>query len=238
MRLLVIPARGGSKRIPRKNVRPFLGKPMIAWSIEAAIRAKVFDRVIVSTDDDEISAVATAAGAEVPFSRPTALADDHTSTRRVVQDAIARVSTAASFPTVVGCLYATAPLVTVEDLRTGVRLLDEDATAQMAMTVAKHAAPIFRAFEIHAGRLGRVFPEYATSRSQDLPTTYYDAGQYYVGRRERWLDDGVPLTLEARPIVIPRDRAVDIDDEEDWQRAERVFALLAAEHSHPEAPCA
>lgn len=226
MRLLVIPARGGSKRIPRKNVRAFAGKPMIAWSIEAALNAEAFDRVVVSTDDEEIASVARSAGAEVPFLRAPELADDFTGTRQVVQDTIHRLTqaTASPRPSIVGCLYATAPLVGVDDLRSAVALLEADPTVDIVMTVARYASPIFRAFEVSDGRLRRAFPQYGRTRSQDLPTAYHDAGQFYIARTRRWLDDATPLTHEAHPIVIPPDRAIDIDDEDDWRRAERAFA--------------
>ena len=226
MRLLVIPARGGSKRIPRKNVRPFAGKPMIAWSIEAALNAQVFDRVVVSTDDEEIATAARAAGAEVPFIRTPDLADDFTGTRQVVQDAIHQLTRAADspHPSIVGCLYATAPLVGVDDLRNAVDLLETDSTVDVVMTVARYATPIFRAFEIADGRLRRAFPQFSRTRSQDLPATYHDAGQFYIARTRRWLDDRTALTHEAHPLVIPPERAVDIDDEDDWRRAERAFA--------------
>lgn len=226
MRLLVIPARGGSKRIPRKNVRSFAGKPMITWSIEAALSAQVFDRVVVSTDDEEIAAAARAAGAEVPFLRTPDLADDFTGTRQVVQDAIHQLTRAATSPdpSIVGCLYATAPLVAIDDLRTAVDVLEADPTVDVVLSVARYATPIYRAFEIADGRLRRAFPQYGRTRSQDLPATYHDAGQFYIARTRRWLDDATPLTHEGHPIVIPPDRAVDIDDEDDWRRAERAFA--------------
>lgn len=199
---------------------------MITLPIDAALKSRVFDRVVVSTDDEEIAATARAAGAEVPFLRAPELADDHTGTRRVIQDAIRRLADEpdAPQPAIVGCLYPTAPLVDVEDLRSAVGVLDRDPTVEVVVTVARHATPIFRAFEIDRGRLRRAFPQYASSRSQDLPTTYYDAGQFYVARTARWLDDATPLTHEAFPIVIPPERAIDIDDEDDWRRAERAFS--------------
>lgn len=229
MRVAVIPARGGSKRIPRKNIRPFCGKPMIAWSIEAACASGCFDRVVVSTDDDEIAAVGEQYGAEVPFRRPEALADDHTGTVPVVAHAIESLRGDGVRPDAVCCLYATAPFVRAEDLRKGLDALEEGG-ADYAFSVTSYAFPIQRALRItDSGRVAMFQPEYAATRSQDLEEAWHDAGQFYWGRSEAWLADKTIMTADAVPVVLPRERVQDIDTPEDWRRAEWLFKAMRAE---------
>ena len=226
MNLCVIPARGGSKRIPRKNIRDFCGKPMIAWSIEAAHASECFDRVIVSTDDDEIAKVARAWGAEVPFMRPAELADDYIATRPVVNHAINEFSQRYGVPTWVCCLYPTAPFVTPADLRQAqVQLKDQQA--DFVFSAATFAYPIQRAFRmLRDGGLERCYPQYRNTRSQDLEEAYHDAGQFYWGRCQAFLDGMDSVSAHSRAFVLPRHRVHDIDTEEDWMRAETVFLAL------------
>ncbi len=226
MNLAVIPARGGSKRIPRKNVRAFAGKPIIVWSIEAAFHSGVFDRVVVSTDDEEIADVGRAAGAEVPFTRPAELADDHTGTRAVMAHAVAALTVAEPSTTIVCCLYPTAPFVAADDLRSAVDLLRTDADTDVVMTVAAFASPIWRALVLDGDRLRRALPGYAGARSQDLPPAYFDVGQFYMARSEVWLDPGRRFVTGAVPIVVPAERAIDINTAADWAHAERTFRAL------------
>jgi pseudaminic acid cytidylyltransferase len=226
MRLAVIPARGGSKRIPRKNIKMFGGKPMIAWSIEAAMASGCFDRVIVSTDDAEIADVARAHGAEVPFMRPLELSDDHTGTIPVVAHAVGWMSQQVGPVEFACCLYATAPFVQAQDLRQGLDLLQRSC-AQYAFTVTNFAAPIQRSFRItDQERIEMFNPAQFNTRSQDLEEAYHDAGQFYWGRSQAWLA-ATPLYSEfATPLVLPRYRVQDVDTQDDWIRAELMFEIL------------
>lgn len=226
MNLCVIPARGGSKRVPRKNVRDFHGKPMIVWSIEAALQSGVFGRVLVSTDDAEIARIARDAGAEVPFSRPRELADDHTPTVPVMAHGIGEAEQLWGEAQAVCCLYAAAPFVRATDLREGLGLLGSSG-ARYVLPVTSFPFPIQRAVRLtEEGRVEMLSPEHVVTRSQDLEEAYHDVGQFYWGTREAWLD-GVPLMgPDSAPLLIPRHRVQDIDTPEDWERAERLFAAL------------
>lgn len=226
MKIAVIPARGGSKRIPRKNIRPFCGKPMIAWSIEAAHASGCFDRIIVSTDDAEIASVARQVGAEVPFMRPAELADDSTGTVAVMKHAIDWCTANGASPDPVCCIYATAPFLRPADLRAGLDLLlDEDFDYAFAAT--EYAAPIQRAFQISpAGRVSMFNPEYFTTRSQDLQPAYHDAAQFYWGRASAWLAGQPIFSPAATALLLSKYRVQDIDTQEDWMRAERMFTAF------------
>lgn len=231
----VIPARGGSKRIPRKNIKPFAGKPMIAWSIEAALASGCFDRVIVSTDDDEIATVASEWGAEVPFRRPAELSDDHTGTIPVIAHAIGWLREQGETPTAACCLYATAPFVQPKDLRSGYQSLQGGEEVDYAFSVTSYAFPIQRALRLTPqGRVAMFQPEHFHTRSQDLEEAWHDAGQFYWGRAEAWIQ-GLPIFSEhAVPVTLPRHRVQDIDTPEDWQRAEWLFRAWQAEQENEE----
>jgi pseudaminic acid cytidylyltransferase len=230
MKLAVIPARGGSKRIPHKNIKPFCGKPIIAWSIDAARQSGCFDRILVSTDDAEIAEVALAFGAEVPFVRPAELSDDHTGTIPVIAHAIRWQQQSGEAPTAVCCVYATAPFVRAEDLRRGLEVLQETG-CDYAFAVTSFAFPIQRAIRItYTGRVEMFHPEHFKTRSQDLEDAYHDAGQFYWGRAEAWLAGKPIFSSDAAPVILPRHRVQDIDTPEDWERAELMFkAQQAAE---------
>ena len=225
MKLAVIPARGGSKRIPRKNLKDFCGRPMLAWSVEAALDAGCFDRVVVSTDDEEIAAAARAAGAEVPFLRPADLSDDHTGTIPVVAHA-AGACGAAGAEDLVCCIYATAPFVRAADLQDGLEVLIESG-AEYALSVTSFPFPIQRAVRRTAGgRLEMFEPAHLETRSQDLEEAWHDAAQFYWGRARAWAA-GTPLfSSHAAPVSLPRHRVQDIDTPEDWVRAELMFEAL------------
>ena len=222
MSVCVIPARGGSKRIPGKNIRLFHGRPMIGWSIAAARAAGLFARIVVSTDDEAIAAVALAEGAEVPFRRPADLSGDHAATVPVIAHAAAALGLAPDTP--VCCLYATAPMVQATDLGAALALLQPSVTYVMAVTTFPY--PIQRALRRDAaGGVTMMAPEHMTTRSQDLEEAWHDAGQFYWARAATWAA-GVPVFGPgARGFALPRHRVQDIDTPEDWARAEALFAV-------------
>ncbi|MGI9390292.1 MAG: pseudaminic acid cytidylyltransferase [Boseongicola sp.] len=225
MSICLIPARGGSKRIPRKNIREFNGKPLIAWSIETAFSAGVFSRVIVSTDDDEIADVARDFGAEVPFERPAELSDDHTATIAVVRHSLDWLEGEGTLPEKLCCLYATAPFARPTDIQAGMELLSD---AEFAIPVTTYPYPIQRALLVSdETRLNMIEPANYDIRSQDLPEAWHDAGQFYCGRTNAWRSTDRLLGPTAAAIKIPRWRVQDIDTEEDWTRAEIYFRVLS-----------
>ena len=226
--IAVIPARGGSKRIPRKNVRPFCGKPMIVWPISAVLDSGVFDAVIVSTDDDEIASVASSAGAEVPFVRPAELCDDHTATMPVIAHAIRWWEQSRGPLEFCCCVYATAPFLRPEYIRQGFDILRENPNADFAFSVTSYAFPIFRSLQItQGGRVRMLWPENELKRSQDLPEAWHDAGQFYWGRRDAFFGDKGFFSSNSYPVVLPMHLVQDIDTPENWARAERMFAARA-----------
>lgn len=226
MNIAVIPARGGSKRIPRKNIKSFCGKPMIAWSIEAAISSGLFDHIIVSTDDEEISEVAQQYGAKVPFMRPRELSDDYTGTIPVIAHATQWGLGQGFDIAAVCCIYATAPFIQIEDLKRGWEILNT-GDWDYSFTATNFAAPIFRSFkQTDNGGIEMFFPEYFSTRSQDLPEAFHDAGQFYWGRPKAWLEGKNIFDRHSNPVVIPRWRVQDIDNWDDWNRAELIFNQL------------
>lgn len=223
MNVVVIPARGGSKRIPRKNIRPFAGLPMIAHSIKAAQESGVCDRLVVSTDDEEIAAVARHYGAETPFQRPQDLANDYAGTMEVVQHAIGELIAQGCHPDYVCCLYATAPFVTGELLRRGLSVLTASGRSYV-FPVATFGFPIQRALRIETGGgLAPFYPEYRFTRSQDLEEAYQDTGQFYWGKTGAWQAGDMLYSPAAAPILVPRHLVQDIDTPEDWARAEWLY---------------
>jgi pseudaminic acid cytidylyltransferase len=228
MKIAVIPARGGSKRIPRKNIKSFCGKPMIYWSIAAARTSGLFDSIIVSTDDAEISEVARKFGAEVPFIRPDELSNDYAGTTEVIAHATKWAIDQGYEIAAVCCIYATAPFIMVSDLKLGWETLKAGNWAY-TFTVTDFPAPIFRSFkQAEDGGLEMFFPEYFSSRSQDLPTALHDAGQFYWGRPSAWLEEKRIFDRYSKPIFIPRWRVQDIDTPEDWLRAELMHKTLVS----------
>ncbi|UWQ22017.1 pseudaminic acid cytidylyltransferase [Jannaschia sp. W003] len=218
MSVAILPARGGSKRIPRKNVRDFLGRPAIAWPIAAA--RTVFDRVVVTTDDAEIAAVAEGEGAEVPFFRDAALSDDHTGTTEVIADAVARLGLAGE--EAVACIYPTAMLIRADDLRAGLAKLD---AARWVLSLGEYRTPIRRAYRRDGDGFAAMEPDAMPMRSQDLAPAFFDAGQFYLARAATWRDPAARVWDGAAGVVLPEERAVDVDTPEDWARAERMARL-------------
>ena len=226
MNVAVIPARGGSQRVPRKNIRPFAGKPMIAHAIGRALESGLFARVIVSTDDGEIADVARDCGAEVPFMRPAALADHHAGTREVIAHAVEHLRGEGVTPEAVCCIYATAPFLQVADLARGLAIF-RSGDWRYVLSATTAPFPIFRAFKKTAGGgLEMFFPEHAGTRSQDLPEAFFDAAQFYWGRPEAWLEDAPIFDARSTAVEIPRWRVQDIDTEEDWTRAEAMMGYM------------
>ena len=229
MKLAVIPARGGSKRIPRKNIKMFSNKPIIAWSIEAATASGLFDRIVVSTDDYEIAEVAKAYGAEVPFMRPSKLSDDYTVTAPVIAHAIDWHQAKGIMPELGCCIYATAPFVSVKDLQRGLKILTE-TKLDFAFSVTSYSFPIQRAIKLNKeGRVKMFQDENYHARSQDLQEAYHDAGQFYWGRTEAWLNEKSFFTIDSAPVILPRHRVQDVDTLEDWARAELMFKTIQEE---------
>lgn len=234
MIVAIIPARGGSKRIPDKNIKLFAGKPIIAYSIEAAQASGLFDRVIVSTDSEKIAAVARAHGAETPFVRPAELADDFTTTADVILHALQWLATQQTPAKQTCCLYATAPFVKPHYLRQGLELLLQSGAASV-FTVTTYPASIFRALKRQPdGRLAMVWPEYELTRSNDLPETFHDAGQFYWLDAPRFMEEKRMYSPDSRPVLLPRFLVQDIDTPEDWITAvamhEALTRLYAIKH--------
>lgn len=227
MKLAVIPARGGSKRIPRKNIREFCGKPIIGYSIEAALESGLFDRVMVSTDDEEIAAVARKFGAETPFIRPSSLADDHTGTNAVVKHAIIWHRDRGQPVDYACCIYATAPFVQARYLREGFEKLVNSGKS-FVFSVTSFSFPIQRAIRLNLqGEVDAMFPEHIERRSQDLEETYHDAGQFYWGQAQAFLKDINIFSKVSATVILPRYLVQDIDTMEDWECAEIMFESIS-----------
>lgn len=228
MQLAVIPARGGSKRIPRKNIKMFHGQPMIAWSIQAAIDSGCFDEVWVSTDDEEIAAIAQAYGAKVPFLRPVHLSDDFATTADVMSHAVEEFGKINhTLPDYICCLYATAPFVTKADLVQGLEKIKNNSNLNYVFSATTYPFPIQRAIKLNADDAVEMFsPQYFNSRSQDLEEAWHDAGQFYWGTAEAWLNKAMIFASQSSVVELPRFRVQDIDTQEDWDRAEWLFKAI------------
>ena len=225
MNVAIIPARGGSKRIPRKNIKSFFGKPMIAWSIEAAIKSECFDRIIVSTDDEDIASIAKKYGAEVPFIRPKEISDDFTGTADVTSHALEFLSSQGQNYDYACTIYATAPLLQKNYLIQGLDKL-KDSTATHSFSATTMPYPIQRTFKLdNNGRCEMFTPEHYMTRSQDLEVAYQDAGQFYWDKVNSISDD-VLFGKDSIPIILPRYMVQDIDTLEDWTQAELMYEIM------------
>ena len=226
--IAIIPARGGSKRIPKKNIKDFFGKPLIAYSIEIALKSNLFEKVIVSTDDNDIAKIAKKYGAEVPFLRPNKLSDDFTGTGDVIKHALNYLESKGETYSYVCTIYATAPLLQVQYLKEGFQKLKSSNTKQ-AFGVTTMPFPIQRTFKITSnGRCQMFTPEHFMTRSQDLEEAYQDAGQFYW-ENTQIISNEIPFGKDSIPIIIPRYLVQDIDTEEDWKRAEYMFQAVNAQ---------
>ena len=227
--IAIIPARGGSKRIPKKNIKNFLGKPIIAYSIEMAISCKLFNKVIVSTDDQEIKDVAIKYGAKVPFIRPKEIADDFTGTHEVIGHAVKWLEDNGKKMDYVCCIYPTAPLIEKEDLIKGYEII-KTGKWNSVIAATNFSYPIFRSFEnLTDGGLKMIFPEYYNSRSQDLPEVYHDAGLFYWAKPEIWKKKPERFSEKNSIVKIPNYRVQDIDTIDDWKKAEIAFEIINRE---------
>jgi pseudaminic acid cytidylyltransferase len=226
--LAVIPARGGSQRIPGKNIKPFCGRPIIEYAIEVAQRSGLFARIVVSTDSEDVATIAKQAGAEVPFERPESLSGDYTTTAEVLQHALAELGAAGTYEHAC-CIYPAVPFLRARDLRAGYDLIAVGETGSV-FACSEFDAPIWRAFEQRSdGTLGLLWPEYRDKRSQDLPTAVHDLGQFYWVPVSGFMADPVLFTGISRGVPIERHRAHDIDTSEDWRRAELIYRALVDE---------
>ncbi len=228
MQLAVIPARGGSKRIPRKNIKMFHGQPMIAWSVQAAIESGCFDEIWVSTDDEEIAEVAQAYGAKIPFLRPKHLSDDFATTADVMSHAVGEYDKLNhTLPDYICCLYATAPFVTKVDLVQGFEKIKNNRNLNYVFSATTYSFPIQRAIKLNVDDTVEMFsPQYFNVRSQDLQEAWHDAGQFYWGTAEAWLNKAMIFASQSSVVELPRFRVQDIDTQEDWNRAEWLFKAI------------
>ena len=223
MNIAIIPARSGSKRILNKNTKKFLGKPIIQYSIDAAIQSKVFDRVIVSTDSEEISEIALSSGAEVPFIRPQSLSDDHTPTAPVIEHALRFLISQGEVPEKACCIYATAPLISTEKIVEGFKIINK-YNSSSCFTVTSYSFPILRSLSIdESGFLKMNWPENKLTRSQDLPEAYHDAGQFYWLQVDKFLENPSLYYEDSRGVILQRNHVQDIDTMEDWEVAEQIY---------------
>ena len=226
MNVAVIPARGGSKRILRKNIREFCGKPMIAWPIEVAKQSDLFDHILVSTDDEEIAVVAKSCGAEVPFMRPVELSNDYAGITEVITHAVSWMHEQGWQPEKVCCIYATSVFFKVSDIKKGYDAMVK-GNWSYAFSVTEFEYPIFRSFKERTnGGVEMFFPEHFESRSQDLPEALHDAAQFYWGKPEAWLKGLELFEKHSYPVKIPHWRVQDIDTGDDWKRAEILFKTI------------
>ena len=225
MDIAIIPARGGSKRIPRKNIKYFCDNPIIYYSIKAATDANIFERIVVSTDDEEIANIAVDLGAEVPFLRSADLSDDYVATSPVISNAILECEKLGWDIKRVACIYPASPFISSADLVTAREIVLEFAD-KFCFPVCEYPSSIYRSLSISEdGLLTPIFPENTLQRTQDLPITYFDAGQFYFANKEVWLHNNDVHNL-SRGIVIPKWRSIDIDDIEDWKLAELIYKSL------------
>ncbi|QIR13956.1 pseudaminic acid cytidylyltransferase [Shewanella aestuarii] len=231
MNVAIIPARGGSKRIPHKNIKPFNAKPMIAYAIETAINSQCFDKVIVSTDCEAIANIARQYGAEVPFMRPATLADDFTGTTAVIKHALAEIQKQGWILDYCCCIYATTPLMQASSLINAKHTLLNNPELDYVFSACEFTFPIQRALlQNHDGTVTVFDPVSISKRSQDLPKTYHDAGQFYWGKVSAFSDDSTTVFgPKSQMEVLPSYLVADIDTIDDWQRAEVLYQVLTSQ---------
>ena len=223
-RIAIITARGGSKRIPRKNIKKFCGKPILCYSIEAALATDVFDEVMVSTDDEEIAEVAKKAGANVPFFRSAETSNDFATTRDVLLEVVQKYEELGQHFDIMCCIYPTAPFVTAAKLKKGIELLERNGADEVC-PVVRFSFPPQRCYIMKEGFLYFKYPEYRNARSQDLEPYYHDCGQFYMYQTESFLNKD-QREWKLAPIIMPEMEVQDIDNEEDWKIAEIKYMSM------------
>ena len=223
--IAIITARGGSKRIPGKNKKDFLGKPILTYSIEAALKSGVFDEVMVSTDDEEIADIARKAGASVPFYRSAETANDFATTAQVLNEVLEEYAKQGREFEYLCCIYPTAPFITAEKLKEAMELLKEPGTDSV-MPVVAFSFPPLRGMYIRDEKLEYCYPENALKRSQDLETMYHDCGQFYCINANRFMETGKLVMENTKAIIVPEREVQDIDTPEDWMIAEMKYRLM------------
>jgi len=225
-RVAVIPARGGSKRVPRKNIRPLGGQPLLAWAVGTCLESGLFEQVVVSTDDVKIADLATSLGASVPFLRPTDLSDDYTPLAPVIVHTIEKLAQQGLQPEAVCCIYPGSPGLRAEDLGGAWKALQASVDASYAVGVVEYPHPVQRALErTQDGLLRMLDPTFMVTRTQDLAPRWHDAGQFVWGRTTAWVE-GLPIFENAVGYELPSWRTIDLDTEADWQRAEVIFRAI------------
>ena len=223
--LAIITARGGSKRIPRKNIKEFCGKPILAYSIQAALESEIFDEVMVSTDDEEIAEITRKYGAKIPFMRSNEKSDDFATTADVLLEVIAEYKKIGKEYDYICCIYPTAPFVTAEKLKNAAKLL-ENESVQSVVPVVEFSFPPMRGMHIRDEKLEFCFPEYALKRSQDIEKMYHDCGQFYFVNTKDFLREKKLVMLNTKALIVPESEVQDIDTPEDWKIAEMKYRLL------------
>ena len=222
----IVPARGGSKRLPRKNIRDFAGKPILAWSVETALQSELFETVMVSTDDEQVAAIARSHGAQTPFPRSPIAASDTATLSEALREVLLQYRANGQQYETACCLFATAPFITIDALERGKRLLDHE-DFDVVLPVVEFDYPVWRGLARDTtGKVAMLFPEHENSRSQDLPPSYHDAGQWVWFRTEPFLDGQPLLGPRTGSVVISAATAQDIDTEDDWTIAELKFQAL------------
>lgn len=227
-RIAIITARGGSKRIPKKNIKDFCGKPIIAYSIEAAISSKLFDEVMVSTDSEEIAEIAKKYGASVPFMRSAETSNDYATTNDVLMEVFNEYEKRGQEFDIAVCIYPTAPFVTADKLKRAIDMVEKDG-ADAVTPVVQFSFPPQRAFIIRDNALEYQYPENASARSQDLEPIYHDCGQFYVMKPKNVMD-GI-IIKRTTPIVMPESEVQDIDTVEDWKIAEMKYQIMVSDNT-------
>jgi N-acylneuraminate cytidylyltransferase len=231
--IAIITARGGSKRIPQKNIRSFCGKPILAYSIEAAKASGLFSEVMVSTDSEEIAEIARQYGAVVPFMRSAKTSDDYATTADVLLEVMEKYQEMGRTFSYICCIYPTAPFVTAEKLTAALQLMREESQTKVVMPVVAFSYPPQRCFVVDAqGLMQYKYPEYQSARSQDLEKQYHDAGQFYVYRADNYLECRGKIVDGIKAIIVPEPEAQDIDNEDDWEIAELKYQLMQRRDLH------
>ena len=226
MKVAIIPARGGSKRIPKKNIKNFCGKPIIGLTIDTIKKSKIFDKIIVSTDDNKIALIAKKYKAEVPFKRPSKLSGDKASTHAVIIHAISWLKKNGYKPAEVCCVYPTNPLLLKQDLKNSLKIL-KTKKWQYVFSATTFEYSIFRSIKKDKkNKLKMIFPKISNNRSQDIKDAYHDAGQFYWGYSNTWLTKKNIFHKNSKMILIPRWRVQDIDNKYDWKKAEIIYKIL------------